>query len=125
MNNRFQSIQELRAEVEEQSRNLHTGTDASSNNGAWWSVTEAMTISAAVLVFGFFIVLVVGYLISKGRPAEQLLRTFGTILIIVSAVFLVVAGYSDKQIAPVVGLLGTVAGYLLGKSSGDTKAPNP
>jgi biopolymer transport protein ExbB/TolQ len=31
------------------------------------------------------------------------------------AVFLVVAGYTDTQIAPVMGLLGTVAGYLLGK----------
>ena len=35
-------------------------------------------------------------------------------------VFLIVAGYTEKQIAPVIGLLGTIAGYLLGKSSSET-----
>ena len=39
----------------------------------------------------------------------------------VFAIFLVVAGYSDQQIAPVIGLLGTIAGYLLGKESGRTE----
>jgi len=38
------------------------------------------------------------------------------VLIITGALFLVVAGYTDKQMAPVMGLLGTLAGYLLGKS---------
>ncbi len=36
-------------------------------------------------------------------------------LIIISTLFLITAGYSNNQIAPAVGLLGTIAGYLLGR----------
>jgi hypothetical protein len=50
------------------------------------------------------------------------LRALATILIITFAVFLIVAGYSDQQIAPAFGLLGTLAGYLLGKDATSTSA---
>ena len=83
----------------------------------WWSTRNAMTMSAALLVFGVVVLLLATYLITVGKSSEAVLRIFGTILIIVIAVFLVVAGYSDTQIAPVMGLLGTIAGYLLGKES--------
>lgn len=87
----------------------------------WWSTTNAMTISSVVLGFGILVILVTGVLLRSGKHDPlQLLRIFGTIVILVMAVFLVVAGYNDQQIAPVLGLLGTVAGYLLGK---ETSAP--
>ena len=38
----------------------------------------------------------------------------GLSLIIVAAIFLVVVGYTSEQIAPVMGLLGAIAGYILG-----------
>ena len=92
---------------------------ASSTPATWWSVTNAMTISVTVLIFGLVVILVAGYLIKEGKPTDAVLKVFGTILIVMTAVFLVVAGYSNDQIAPVMGLLGTIAGYLLGK---DTRA---
>jgi hypothetical protein len=99
--------------------------DASGQGGTpWWSTRNAMTMSAAVLLFGLVVIFLATYLIRAGKSAEAVLRIFGTILIIVIAVFLVVAGYSDTQIAPVMGLLGTIAGYLLGKESRE-KAPPP
>lgn len=76
-----------------------------------------MTVSAVVLAFGVFVLIVAALMIKWGSTAEATLRVVGTIVVLIMAVFLVVAGYSDKQIAPVMGLLGTVAGYLLGKSS--------
>lgn len=76
-----------------------------------------MTMSAALLVFGVVVLLLATYLIKVGKSSEAVLRIFRTILIIVIAVFLVVAGCSDTQIAPVMGLVGTIAGYLLGKES--------
>ncbi|WP_155754921.1 hypothetical protein [Burkholderia thailandensis] len=82
----------------------------------WWSVENAMTISAVVLVFGLVTIGIAAGLILRRIPHIAVLRVLGTVLILVFAVFLVVAGYSDKQIASVLGLLGTVAGYLLGKS---------
>ena len=90
----------------------------------WWSTRNAMTMSAALLVFGVVVLLLATYLIKVRKSSEAVLRIFGTILIIVIAVFLVVAGYSDTQIAPVMGLLGTIAGYLLGKESKE-KPPIP
>ena len=90
---------------------------ANSIDSTWWSATNAMTISAAVLAFGLVVILLATYLIQSGKNTEAILRIFGTILIVLVAVFLVVAGYTDTQIAPVMGLLGTIAGYLLGKET--------
>jgi hypothetical protein len=81
----------------------------------WWSTTNAMTMSAAVLVYSLAVMLLVFLLIKAGHRSEYLLRVFGTIMILTASTFLVVAGYSNDQIAPVTGLLGTIAGYLLGK----------
>ena len=80
-----------------------------------------MTISVVVLVFGIITLVLATYLINRGKSSEAILRTYGTILIIVTSVFLVVAGYSSSQIAPVMGLMGTVAGYLLGKGEASVK----
>lgn len=97
---------------------------ASTNSAAssWWTVTNAMTISVTVLLFGLLVLILATYLIKAGKGAEPVLRIFGTILIVTVAVFLVVAGYTDIQIAPVMGLLGTIAGYLLGKETKENKS---
>jgi hypothetical protein len=86
-------------------------------SASWWSTKNAMTMSFCVLGFGVVVLALATWLIHRGKSTESVLRVFGTILIITSAIFLVVAGYSDTQISPVMGLLGTVAGYLLGKTS--------
>lgn len=84
----------------------------------WWRVDEAMTISAVVLAFGALVLILAVFLLRKTEvTAESVLRVFGTILIIVCSIFLVVAGYTDQQMGPVMGLLGTIAGYLLGKGN--------
>ena len=55
------------------------------------------------------------WLIMRGGSPSTLMRAFTIPLICVMAVLLVLIGYSQEQIAPVMGLLGTVAGYLLGR----------
>ncbi|MDX1617310.1 MAG: hypothetical protein R3224_00890 [Balneolaceae bacterium] len=40
-------------------------------------------------------------------------------LIITAALFLIAAGFSNDQIASALGLLGTIAGYLLGRGEGE------
>jgi len=83
----------------------------------WWTNQNAMTMSSIVLIFGIVVISLCAWLMRSSRPSsEAILRVFGTVLIITGALFLVVAGYTDKQMAPVMGLLGTLAGYLLGKS---------
>ena len=90
----------------------------SAGKHSWWSPNDAMTISASVLVFGLIVMVLASRALQKGIPAALVMRLFGMLTIVVMAVFLVVAGYDSQQIAPVTGLLGTLAGYLLGKSSG-------
>ena len=87
---------------------------------SFWASNNPIAISSVVFGFGIFVILIAAFLIRSGKGAESVLRVLGTILIIFAALFLVVAGYSDKQIAPVMGLLGTIAGYLLGRETRDS-----
>ncbi|MGH9970004.1 MAG: hypothetical protein ACREBG_19720 [Pyrinomonadaceae bacterium] len=48
--------------------------------------------------------------------AEDALRVFAVTLIIVGTLFFISAGFDSIQIAPAMGLFGTVSGYLLGRS---------
>jgi hypothetical protein len=52
----------------------------------------------------------------SGLRAEDTLRIFGLTLVITGTVFFIVAGFDSQQIAPAIGLFGTIAGYILGKS---------
>ncbi|MFN7089167.1 MAG: hypothetical protein ACK4P4_01240 [Allorhizobium sp.] len=46
-------------------------------------------------------------------------RTFVIIVVVFASLFLITAGYSDKQAAPVYSLLGTIVGYIFGRLSGN------
>lgn len=78
---------------------------------------QSFFLSCIVVGFGIFVLVCITYLIRRDKQIETLLRPFGTILIIIASVFLIVAGYSEHQIAPVIGLLGTIAGYILGRNT--------
>jgi hypothetical protein len=94
-----------------------TNAGGAAKEAIWWSTTNAMTMSSIVLFFGLVVLGLSAWLVKSGQSATSVLRIFGTILVIVMATFLVVAGYDDKQIAAPLGLLGTIVGYLLGRES--------
>jgi hypothetical protein len=50
------------------------------------------------------------------RP-EELTRPIIVVTVIMSALILVIAGFSNEQIAPAFGLFGTIVGYMLGRMS--------
>lgn len=85
-------------------------------------------LSLLILLFGVVVVSVQFALLrKKAFDGNDILKVFGVTLIIVGTLFLIAAGFGDKQIAPAMGLFGTLAGYLLGKASvesekTDTKA---
>jgi len=80
--------------------------------------TTELYLSLAVLLFGLIILgLEIGVMFKLGKGwGTNSIRISGITLVIISGLFLITAGYSQNQIAPMVGLLGTIAGYLLGKS---------
>jgi hypothetical protein len=114
------SIQEKMQKLESDKVTLTVAEKTPPDNG-WWSASDAMTISAIVLIYGCVIMVLATALLFKGRNAEDVLKLFGTMVIVIFAAFLVVAGYTDTQIAPVIGLLGTIAGYLLGSRDKDVE----
>jgi hypothetical protein len=80
----------------------------------WWSVESAMTMSAIVLLFGLVTILIGAFLALRQLSQQTILKVVVIPMVVMAAVFLVVAGYSDQQMAPAMGLLGTVVGYVLG-----------
>ncbi|WP_020535125.1 hypothetical protein [Lewinella cohaerens] len=85
--------------------------------------SQEVWLSLGVLVFGMIIVLAQAWIInSRKEPLSQSLKYLSVTLIIVGSLFLVTAGYGNSQIAPIIGLLGTVAGYLLGRTQSPAEA---
>jgi len=77
----------------------------------------AKEMSLYVLGFGLVLSIFTGVIAlrTKGWNREAT-NVFTVTIIITAGLFLMTAGYSSEQIAPMYGLLGTVVGYLLGKT---------
>ncbi len=100
-------------------------TKESSEGPRWgWLSKYEFVLSLMVVLFNLS-VLIITYVGMKNQSlklsASQYLRLVSIVLIITSIMFLVTAGYDKEIMSPILGLLGTVAGYLLGKSDGDDK----
>ena len=86
-----------------------------------WSPALIQTMGFGFLGFALVVLFLMTWLMRHTRSHVAVLRAFGLLLIISAAVFLVVVGYGEEQLAPVLGLLGTIAGYLLGKETSGTE----
>lgn len=79
-------------------------------------------LSLGVLIFGILVVSGMLWAILKRMEIKQTsdlvdaLKLPVVVVIIVSGIFLVTAGYGNEQIAPIIGLMGTIAGYLMGRN---------
>lgn len=76
-------------------------------------------LSIAVLIFGLILTILECIIIIKMNMGWNVdsIRIVGITLVVTAGLFLIPASYNNEQIAPLVGLLGTIVGYLLGKSS--------
>ena len=76
-----------------------------------------------IYVFGFFVVAIEFVLLrrSRARP-EEILRVFTITLIIVLSLTVLVNGSEKAEFSPVIGLFGTIIGYLLGSSNARPRA---
>ena len=81
-------------------------------------LTSREFIIAILIALVSLTALYMQYLLLNKIPklkAEDSLKTFGVVLVITGTLLIISAGYSSIQIAPAMGLFGTIAGYLLGK----------
>jgi hypothetical protein len=104
-----------------QVQNTSAGMDAGNPANHVEEVTtqNAVFYNLSMLVLGFGLIIIgleTLLIFTKKISEENIVRFIIVTLIIISALFLITAGYSNNQIAPAIGLLGTVAGYLLGKT---------
>jgi uncharacterized membrane protein YfcA len=76
-------------------------------------------LTLAIIGLGVLIILVMALVLrSKNASPDDTTRAFSITLIIIGTMVLISAGYSNDQIAPAMGLFGTIAGYLLGRKGG-------
>jgi hypothetical protein len=88
----------------------------------------SLRLSTYVLLFG--LLLIAGFLfflykIQKGigNFAFQLI---GLVIVVVAALFVIVTGYDRDQITPIVGLLGTIVGFIFGSNTNNREdKPKP
>jgi hypothetical protein len=81
-----------------------------------------------VAIFGLAVLLMEFWLLkTRSIRAEDGLPIFGITIIVFGALLTTTAGYSAADIAPTLGLLGTVAGFLFGRgfSKSEVKKDEP
>ena len=81
-------------------------------------------ICVMLLAFATGLFLIYYMLFTKGiLESYQIIKLNLITLIIIGTLFLIAAGYDKEQILSAMGLFGTIAGYLLGKSPSPSTQP--
>ena len=83
-----------------------------------WSPEIVQSLTLTIIGFTLVTLALATILLWRQRsPAQQILKIFGLLTIVGLSAVLLVAGYSNDQLTPIVGLFGAIAGYLLGKDA--------
>jgi len=109
-------LEALRAEAQKLAQQQTDAVVSTQKAQQPWSPELVRYLSTSILLFGLGVMVIMGWLVVRRVITQGVLRLICVPLIVVAAVFLMVAGYDDQQLTPIVGLLGTIAGYLLGKT---------
>ncbi len=82
------------------------------------SYLSTPAILSSILSFAIIILVIhhMAKLLEKGFDANEVLKALGIPLIIAASIMLVITGVPSSTMTPIIGLLGTIAGYLLGKT---------
>jgi hypothetical protein len=84
-------------------------------------------LAFAIILFGFIVLCMQFFLLKRATHTEpdDILRLFTVTIIIIGTLALIAIGYSSQQIAPALGLFGTILGYLLGKADERSRNRRP
>lgn len=75
-------------------------------------------LSYSVLIFGAVVLFLVVFVMARTKMPwnDASFKAMVLPLLLISGLFLITAGYSKDQITGMMGLLGSIAGYVLGRS---------
>lgn len=83
-----------------------------------WTPELVRFLAISILIFTFGALLLGAVLLWREKAqGNQILRVFGVISIIGISSLLLIVGFSNDQLTPIIGLFGAIAGYLLGKDA--------
>ena len=103
-----------------------TAFESANAAGPWvqpWSQELVRFLAISVLGFSSLALVISAALLWRASATPtQILRVTGVISIVAFSALLLVVGYDNQQLTPIVGLFGAIAGYLLGK---DSAGPGP
>lgn|SRR5690348_9357591 len=86
--------------------------------GQPWSPDLIIYLATAILIITALALLLGTFLMwKKSTNGQDVLRLYGVVIIVGLSALLLVVGFSNSQLTPIVGLFGAIAGYLLGKES--------
>jgi len=120
-------LDQLRAETNA-AQNAYNAVSSGSSHaaGAASQPWNPWLISFLTVIVIAFAVLVLHYsrnMLKDGHQPGDILRLTTMPMVITAALFLVMLGYSNNQMTPVIGLLGTLVGYVLGASAPKSARP--
>ena len=83
-----------------------------------WSQELVKFLAVCVLGFSCLALITAAVLLWRDKAkSQQVLRVIGVISIIGFSALLLVVGYDNDQLTPIIGLFGAISGYLIGKDS--------
>lgn len=94
---------------------------ATNDGGQPWTPELVRFLGVSILVFCLLVLVISAYLLrAKDADGLTVMKLFGITLIVCLSAFLMIVGYGQSQLTPIVGLFGAIAGYLLGKEKKET-----
>jgi len=91
--------------------------------GQPWNPWLISFLTLIILAFSGFVLHYMRSMLKDGHSPGDILRLATMPMVITAAIFLVLLGYSNEQMTPVIGLLGTMIGYVLGSATSRGTAP--
>lgn len=102
----------------QQAHDQVVATAAAAAGAQPWTAELVTRLTFTTLGFTLVVILVAGALLWRAQAsAAQVLRALGILSILGFATLLLVVGYGNEQLTPIVGLFGAIAGYLLGRDA--------
>lgn len=86
---------------------------------------QEIQFTLLIILFALVSLLFLYLAAKEGKATPFFLRIYLITIIVFGTLAIVASAYTTEQIAPVVGLFGTIAGYVLGKSDGSNETPAP